>query len=77
MSSLFILKDILRQYPYHIDALFHLSDVSRMQDDTPTAVDLLGTLESITISIDRIRFFRTCFVQFSAIVSSTIFHRSW
>ncbi|CAF2321368.1 unnamed protein product [Rotaria sp. Silwood2] len=35
------IMDILRQYPYHIDALFHLSDVSRMQDDTPTAVDLI------------------------------------
>lgn len=37
-------KDILRQYPYHVDALFHLSDVSRIQDDTPTAVDLMGML---------------------------------
>ncbi|CAF0877767.1 unnamed protein product [Rotaria sordida] len=35
------IMDILRQYPYHIDALLHLSDVSRMQDDTPTAVDLI------------------------------------
>ncbi|CAF1120294.1 unnamed protein product [Rotaria sp. Silwood1] len=35
------IMDILRQYPYHINALLHLSDVSRMQDDTPTAVDLI------------------------------------
>ncbi|CAF0739475.1 unnamed protein product [Didymodactylos carnosus] len=35
------IMDVLRQYPYHVDALIHLSDVSRMQDDTPTAVDLL------------------------------------
>ncbi|CAF2071437.1 unnamed protein product [Rotaria magnacalcarata] len=35
------IMDILRYYPYHIDSLIHLSDVSRMQDDTPTAVDLI------------------------------------
>ncbi|CAF1213181.1 unnamed protein product [Adineta steineri] len=35
------IMDILRHHPYHIDALIHLSDVSRMQDDTPTAVDLI------------------------------------
>ncbi|UJR25005.1 hypothetical protein I4U23_006366 [Adineta vaga] len=35
------IMDILRHYPYHIDSLIHLSDVSRMQDDTPTAVDLI------------------------------------
>lgn len=39
---LYFVQDILRHHPYHIDALMHLSDVSRMQDDTPTAVDLIG-----------------------------------
>ena len=34
---------MLHMYPYHVDSLIQLSEVSRIHDDTAMASDLMGT----------------------------------
>ena len=43
-SNMFFLipQELVRLFPYHVDSLLQLSDVSRMSEDTAMAVELIG-----------------------------------
>ena len=38
----FLLQSMLNLYPYHIDALLQLNEISRMTEDMQMATDLIG-----------------------------------